>query len=105
MPPEFDRVEFLKSLSSSPGIYQMYDAHDTVIYVGKARNLKKRVTSYFSNREKDPKTQSLVDHIAYVTVTITHSENEALLLESNLIKKLHPRFNILLRDDKSYPYV
>ncbi len=101
----FNPKDFLISLSSAPGVYQMVDSKDTVIYVGKARNLKKRVSSYFSGSEKDPKTKSLVENIAHINVTITHSENEALLLESSLIKKLHPRYNVLLRDDKSYPYL
>ncbi|MDQ2994459.1 MAG: excinuclease ABC subunit UvrC [Pseudomonadota bacterium] len=105
MSDDFNREEFLKTLASAPGVYQMFNAENTVIYVGKARNLKKRVSNYFSGSEKDPKTKSLVENIAYIIVTITHTENEALLLESSLIKKLHPRYNILLRDDKSYPYL
>lgn len=105
MEQSFNPQDFLKTLTQAPGVYQMFDANNTVIYVGKARNLKKRVSSYFSGREKDPKTQSLVENIANVSVTLTHTENEALLLESSLIKKLHPRYNILLRDDKSYPYL
>lgn len=76
-----------------------------VLYVGKAKNLKKRVSSYFSNKAHDPKTRLLVEHIRNIDVTVTHTENEAVLLECNLIKKHRPRFNVLLRDDKSYPYI
>jgi excinuclease ABC subunit C len=102
---EFDSKALLKNLASAPGIYQMFDVAGDVIYVGKARNLKKRVSSYFSRSVQDPKTQSLVAAIANVEVTLTRTENEALLLESSLIKKLLPRYNVLLRDDKSYPYL
>lgn len=101
----FDIKHFLANLSHHPGVYQMLDAKNQVIYVGKAKDLKKRVTSYFSTRAKDPKTTSLVSHIHHIDVTITRNENEAVLLECNLIKKHRPRYNILLRDDKSYPYI
>lgn len=102
---EFDLTHFLKNLTTHPGVYQMYDQHDALLYVGKARNLKKRVNSYFKRSVTDPKTQVLVSKVKSISVTVTASENEALLLESNLIKKLKPRYNILLRDDKSYPYL
>ncbi len=102
---EFDSRTLLKNLASAPGVYQMYDKAGDVIYVGKARNLKKRVSSYFSRTLQDPKTQSLVAAITNIEVTLTRTENEALLLESNLIKKYLPRYNVLLRDDKSYPYL
>ncbi len=101
----FDPKALLKNLSHAPGVYQMLDSAGNIIYVGKARNLKKRVTSYFRKNIQDPKTQALVAAIANVDITITRTENEALLLESSLIKKLLPRFNVLLRDDKSYPYL
>lgn len=100
-----DLDNFLKSLTTRPGVYQMMDQHGTVLYVGKAKNLKKRVTSYFKRVVSDTKTQVLVSKIVKIDITITQSDNEALLLESNLIKKLKPRYNVLLRDDKSYPYL
>lgn len=102
---EFDPKALLKNLASAPGVYQMFDKAGDVIYVGKARNLKKRVSSYFSRTLQDLKTQSLVAAITNIEVTLTRTENEALLLESNLIKKYLPRYNVLLRDDKSYPYL
>ncbi len=96
---------FLDNLSSHPGVYQMLDEAGKVIYVGKAKNLKKRVSSYFSGRQQDLKTISLVKHIHDVVITVTNSETEAVLLECNLIKTLRPRYNVLLRDDKSFPYI
>lgn len=102
---KFDPAKFLTSLTSLPGVYEMLNAKGDVLYVGKAKNLKKRVTSYFQRRLADTKTLALVDQIDNVVVTITQTENEALLLENNLIKKLKPRYNILLKDDKSYPYL
>ena len=96
---------FLDNLSHHPGVYQMLGKEGEVLYVGKAKDLKKRVSSYFSGSAKDSKTHALVTLIKNIDVTITHNENEAVLLECNLIKQHRPRFNILLRDDKSYPYI
>lgn len=100
-----DIKSFLANLSHHPGVYQMLGEQGEILYVGKAKDLKKRVASYFSGRVKDPKTISLVSHIHHIEITVTSSENEAVLLECNLIKKFRPRYNILLRDDKSYPYI
>jgi excinuclease ABC subunit C len=96
---------FLSNLPNQPGIYQMLAEDGTVLYVGKARDLKKRVSSYFSKSAQDTKTHALLKHVKDINVTITHSENDALLLESNLIKKHKPHYNVLFRDDKSYPYI
>lgn len=99
-----DKV-FLDNLPNQPGIYQMLDEKRTVLYVGKARDLKKRVLSYFSAQTKELKTLNLIKNAHSIEVTITHTEHEALLLECFLIKKHKPRYNVLLRDDKSYPYI
>ena len=101
----FDHVAFLKTVTQRPGIYQMLDEAGAVLYVGKARNLRKRLASYFRTSGLSIKTQALVARIAAIDVTVTESEIEALLLEQNLIKQNRPPFNILLRDDKSYPYI
>lgn len=100
-----DISSILANLSHHPGVYQMIGEQGEILYVGKAKDLRKRVASYFSSRVKDQKTLSLLKHIRDIEVTITHTENEAVLLECNLIKKHHPRYNVLLRDDKSYPYI
>lgn len=102
---EFDAKAFLKTLTSSPGVYRMYNDAGDVIYVGKAKNLKKRVASYFRKNLDSIKTQSLVRQIADMDVTLVHSETEAFILENNYIKKYRPRYNVLLRDDKSYPFI
>lgn len=101
----FDAKSFLKNLSAQPGVYRMYDDTGNVIYVGKAKNLHKRVSSYFRSQLDNKKTQALVSHIAHIEVTVVNSETEALILEHNLIKEYRPKYNVLLRDDKSYPYI
>jgi len=103
-PDAFDAPAFLATLTSRPGIYQMKQVDGKVIYVGKAKNLKNRVASYFG-RVQGVKVRVMVSQIHAIDVTVTHTENEALILESQLIKKLKPRYNVLLRDDKSYPYI
>lgn len=105
MTERFDSVEFLKTVTNQPGVYRMYDATETVIYVGKAKDLKKRLSSYFRQNVGSRKTETLVKNIAQIDVTVTHTETEALLLEHNYIKLYQPRYNVLLRDDKSYPLI
>ena len=102
---QFNHKGFLKTLTAAPGVYQMYDVNDKLLYVGKARNLKKRLTSYFRKTGLSLRIDSMIRQVSSIEVSLTHTETEALLLESNLIKSLKPRFNILMRDDKSYPYI
>jgi len=105
MTDNFDINAYLKNLTQRPGIYQMLNAADDVIYVGKAKNLKNRVANYFNKNHDDIKTQSMVSQIVGIDIIVTNTENEALILENTLIKKLKPKYNILFRDDKSYPYI
>ncbi|MDH4557503.1 excinuclease ABC subunit UvrC [Pseudomonas sp. BN417] len=105
MSDSFDASAFLAACSGRPGVYRMLDAGGKLLYVGKAKNLKKRLASYFRKTGLAPKTAALVGKIAQVETTITANETEALLLEQTLIKEWRPPYNILLRDDKSYPYV
>lgn len=95
----------IQTLPNAPGVYQYYDKDDVVIYVGKAKNLKKRVASYFAKNHENAKTRVLVRKIAYIKHIVVNTETDALLLENNLIKKYQPRYNILLKDDKSYPWI
>ena len=102
---EFDYRRFLKVVTEQPGVYRMMDKSGTIIYVGKAKNLKKRLGSYFRTNVDSAKTRALVSNIADIQITVTLTETEALILEHNLIKQHRPKYNILLRDDKSYPYI
>lgn len=104
-PSSFDASAFLRTLTTHPGVYRMLDSKGTVLYVGKARNLKRRVASYFRANPASAKVRSLVSHTRAMEVTVTHTEGEALILESTLIKRYLPRYNVLLRDDKGYPYI
>lgn len=103
--PEFDIPSFLKSLPPRPGVYRMYDGSGNLLYVGKARILKNRVTSYFRGYAHSAKTIVMLEQVARIEITVTSSETEALLLEHNLIKNHRPRYNVLLKDDKSFPYI
>ncbi|MGH8503663.1 MAG: excinuclease ABC subunit UvrC [Gammaproteobacteria bacterium] len=108
MPPpdaQFNIDHFLRNLTHRPGVYRMLDEHGKYLYVGKAKNLKKRVSSYFQRRGHGPRIEAVIARTRQVEVTVTSTEAEALLLENNLIKEHRPRYNVVLRDDKSYPYI
>ena len=102
---KFEEQSFLRSLTHRPGVYRMLNAKHKIIYVGKARDLRKRVSSYFHRTHDSVKTTAMMQLVANVEVTVTNTEAEALILEYNLIKQHKPRFNVTLRDDKSYPYI
>ncbi|HEY4645032.1 MAG TPA: excinuclease ABC subunit UvrC [Steroidobacteraceae bacterium] len=105
MSEAFDAKAYIATLPRRPGVYRMLGANGELLYVGKARNLKHRVASYFHARNVSPKVQALAGQVQGIEVTVTHSDTEALLLEYNLIKEHRPRYNVVLRDDKSFPYV
>ncbi len=104
-PPAFDGKAFVKDLTTAPGVYRMYASDDSVLYVGKALSLKKRITSYFLSTVSSTRIALMIKQIARMEITTTRTESEALILENQLIKSLRPRYNVLLRDDKSYPYI
>ena len=95
----------LSALPTGPGVYQFYDSNESILYVGKAKNLKKRVSSYFNKNHEYGKTRVLVKKIKAIKHIVVPTESDALLLENNLIKELRPRYNVLLKDDKSYPWL
>ncbi len=101
----FDAVAFLATVPHSSGVYRMFNVENTIIYIGKAKDLRKRLGQYFQKELPNIKTKQLVAHIDHIEFTVTFSETEALILENNLIKEFQPKYNILLRDDKSYPFI
>ena len=100
-----DKESVVKGLSRGPGVYVMRNVEESVLYVGKARNLKARLSSYFNGPEENRRLRLMMSQVEGIEIQRTRTETEALLLECNLIKELRPKFNILLRDDKSYPYL
>ncbi len=102
---KFDHKRFMRTLTHNPGVYRMLSVEGKLLYVGKAKSLKKRVATYFSKSQQSPRIAKMLEQTTNVEITITNTEAEALLLENNLIKEHRPRYNILLRDDKSYPYI
>jgi excinuclease ABC subunit C len=104
-PEKFDDKAFLKTLTHQPGVYRMLNSDATILYVGKAKNLKNRVSSYFNRSGISPRIKQMIQQVAAMEFTVTNTEAEALLLENNLIKEYRPKYNILLRDDKTYPYI
>ena len=102
---QVDTPRFLEQIATDPGVYQFFNVDGVLLYVGKAKNLRKRVSSYFIKHHTDAKTRVLVKQIAHLSITLVQSEGDALLLENNLIKQNRPRYNILLKDDKTYPWI
>ncbi|MFZ9581904.1 MAG: GIY-YIG nuclease family protein, partial [Crocinitomicaceae bacterium] len=102
---QVDTPRFLEQIATDPGVYQFFNVDGVLLYVGKAKNLRKRVSSYFIKHHTDAKTRVLVKQIAHLSITLVQSEGDALLLENNLIKQTRPRYNILLKDDKTYPWI
>jgi len=105
MPQVSIEIQLQTIPTNDPGVYQFYDSTDKILYVGKAKNLKKRVSSYFTKKHEYGKTRVMVKKIVRVDHIVVPTESDALLLENNLIKKYRPRYNVLLKDDKSYPWI